>query len=258
MACWGLGGARLRCDVVSGPLATVAHIRIYATKTLGVPSAASIRSGVIQFSSSAGHETVNSSLSSRRRGAEGWPTGGAVLLPAPPIGQPSDRSIGAQSRFRSEKAAGAAADPSRDASSFLCSPMRREATRQCSARHSRRRLRWARVGRSGGTLFARHLPAPRRQPRAAADGGAVGAAAAAPPVGGALVVAWAALRRRSARPGSGGSLRRHGFERGCRASSGAGWLRAGLRSQLFWARRLFGALHVSCPVGVRWVTAPRL
>ena len=159
-------------------------------------------------------------LSSRRRGAEGWPTGGAVLLPAPPIGQPSDRSIGAQSRFRSEKAAGAAADPSRDASSFLCSPMRREATRQCSARHSRRRLRWARVGRSGGTLFARHLPTSRRQPRAAADGGAVGAAAAAPPVGGALVVAWAALRRRSARPGSGGSLRRHGFERGCLASSG--------------------------------------
>ena len=210
MACWGLGGARLRCDVVSGTLATVAHIRIYATKTLGVPSAASIRSGVIQFSSSAGHETVNSSLSSRRRGAEGWPTGGAVLLPAPPIGQPSDRSIGAQSRFRSEKAAGAAADPSRDASSFLCSPMRREATRQCSARHSRRRLRWARVGRSGGTLFARHLPAPRRQPRAAADRGAVGAAAAAPPVGGALVVAWAALRRRSARPGSGGSRLRGG------------------------------------------------
>ena len=107
------------------------------TKTLGVPSAASIRSGVIQFSSSAGHETVNSSLSSRRRGAEGWPTGGAVLLQAPPIGQPSDRSIGAQSRFRSEKAAGAAADPSRDASSFLCSPMRREATRRCSARHAR-------------------------------------------------------------------------------------------------------------------------
>ena len=69
--------------------------------------------------------------------------------------------------------------------------------------------------------------------RAAADGGAVGAAAAAPPVGGALVVAWAALRRRSASPGSGGNLRRHGFERGCRASSGAGWLRAGLRSQLF-------------------------
>ena len=53
--------------------------------------------------------------------------------------------------------------------------------------------------------------------RAAADGGAVGAAAAAPPVGGALVVAWAALRRRSGRPGSGGSLRRHGFERGCLA-----------------------------------------
>ena len=78
------------------------------------------------------------------------------------------------------------------------------------------------VGRSGGTLFARHLPASRRQPRAAADGGAVGAAAAAPPVGEALVVAWAALRRRSARPGSGGSLRRHGFERGCLASSGAG------------------------------------
>ena len=172
-------------------------------------------------------------LSSRRRGAEGWPTGGAVFLPAPPIGQPSDRSIGAQSRFRSEKAAGAAADPSRDASSFLCSPMRREATRRCSARHARRRLRWVLVGRSGGTLFARHLPASRRQPRAAADGGAVGAAAAAPPVGEALVVAWAALRRRSARPGSGGSLRRHGFERGCRASSGAGWLRAGLRSQLF-------------------------
>ena len=43
--------------------------------------------------------------------------------------------------------------------------------------------------------------------RATADGGAVGAAAAAPPVGGALVVAWAALRRRSGRPGSGGSLR---------------------------------------------------
>ena len=48
--------------------------------------------------------------------------------------------------------------------------------------------------------------------RAAADGGAVGAAAAAPPVGGALVVAWAALRRRSGRPGSGGSLPPHHFE----------------------------------------------
>ena len=152
--------------------------------------------------------------------AAGLRGGGDV--PAPPIGKPSDRSIGAQSRFRSEKAAGAAADPSRDASSFLCSPMRREATRGCSARRGRRRLRRARVGRSGGTLFARHLPASRRQPRAAADGGAVGATAAAPPVGEALVVAWAALRRRSARPGSGGSLRRHGFERGCLASNGAG------------------------------------
>ena len=40
--------------------------------------------------------------------------------------------------------------------------------------------------------------------RATADGGAVGAAAAAPPVGGALMVAWAALRRRSGRPGTGG------------------------------------------------------
>ncbi|EOD16254.1 hypothetical protein EMIHUDRAFT_373329 [Emiliania huxleyi CCMP1516] len=66
--------------------------------------------------------------------------------------------------FRSENAAGAAADPSGDASSFLCSPMRREATRGCSARHGRRRFRRARVSRSGGTLCARHLPAPRRQP----------------------------------------------------------------------------------------------
>ena len=114
--------------------------------------------------------------------------------------------------FRSENAAGAAADPSGDASSFLCSPMRREATRGCSARNARRRVRRARVGRSGGTLFARHLPASRRQPRAAADGGAVGATAAAPPVGEALVVAWAALRRRSGRPGSGGSLPPHHFE----------------------------------------------
>ena len=57
--------------------------------------------------------------------------------------------------------------------------------------------------------------------RATAAGGAVGAAAAAPPVGGELGVAWAALRRRSGRPGSGGSLRRHGFKRGS-------WLRAGL------------------------------
>ena len=48
--------------------------------------------------------------------------------------------------------------------------------------------------------------------RATADGGAVSAAAAAPPVGGALVVAWAALRRRSGRPGSGGSLPPHHFE----------------------------------------------
>ena len=114
------------------------------TKTLGVPSAASIRSDVTvpgapgplaaQLRVAAERRPR---LSSRRRGAEGWPTGGAVFLPAPPIGQPSDRSIGAQSRFRSEKAAGAAADPSRDASSFLCSPMRREATRRCSARHAR-------------------------------------------------------------------------------------------------------------------------
>ncbi|EOD11274.1 hypothetical protein EMIHUDRAFT_374318 [Emiliania huxleyi CCMP1516] len=65
--------------------------------------------------------------------------------------------------FRSENAAGAAADPSGDASSFLCSPTCREATRGCSARHARRRLRRARVGRSGGTLCAR-LPAPRRPP----------------------------------------------------------------------------------------------
>ena len=57
--------------------------------------------------------------------------------------------------------------------------------------------------------------------RAAADGGAVGAAAAAPPVGGALVVAWAALRRRSARPGSGGSLRRPRFERAPPLPAGA-------------------------------------
>ena len=77
------------------------------------------------------------------------------------------------------------------------------------------------VGRSGGTLFARHLPASRRQPRAAADGGAVGATAAAPPVGEALVVAWAALRRRSARPGSGGSLRRPRFERAPPLRAGA-------------------------------------
>ena len=138
------------------------------TKTLGVPSAASIRSDVTVPGALAAQLRVAAErrprLSSRRRGAEGWPTGGAVLLQAPPIGQPSDRSIGAQSRFRSEKAAGAAADPSRDASSFLCSPMRREATRGCSARRGRRRLRRARVGRSGGTLCARHLPAPRRQP----------------------------------------------------------------------------------------------
>ena len=111
------------------------------TKTLGVPSAASIRSDVTVPGALATQLRVAAErrprLSSRRRGAEGWPTGGAVFLPAPPIGQPSDRSIGAQSRFRSEKAAGAAADPSRDASSFLCSPMRREATRRCSARHAR-------------------------------------------------------------------------------------------------------------------------
>ena len=111
------------------------------TKTLGVPSAASIRSDVTVPGALAAQLRVAAErrprLSSRRRGAEGWPTGGAVFLPAPPIGQPSDRSIGAQSRFRSEKAAGAAADPSRDASSFLCSPMRREATRRCSARHAR-------------------------------------------------------------------------------------------------------------------------
>ena len=61
--------------------------------------------------------------------------------------------------FRSENAAGAAADPSGDASSFLCSPMRREATRGCSARRGRRRLRRARVGRSGGTLPLRAAPA---------------------------------------------------------------------------------------------------
>ena len=109
---------------------------------MGVPSPASIRSGVtvpgaLVARSLEWQQRRRPRLSSRRRGAEGWPTGGAVLLQAPPIGQPSDRSIGAQSRFRSEKAAGAAADPSRDASSFLCSPMRREATRRCSARHAR-------------------------------------------------------------------------------------------------------------------------
>ena len=53
---------------------------------------------------------------------------------------------------------------------------------------------------------------PDNSRRATADGGAVGAAAAALPVGGALVVAWAALRRRSGRPGSGGSLPPHHFE----------------------------------------------
>ena len=56
------------------------------------------------------------------------------------------------------------------------------------------------------------LPAPDDSRRATADGRAVGAAAATPPVGGALVVAWAALRRRSGRPGSGGSLPPHHFE----------------------------------------------
>ena len=109
--------------------------------------------------------------------------------------------------FRSENAAGAAADPSGDASSFLCSPMRREATRGCSARHGRR----SSAGRASAGPVAPSARGTCRRPddsrRATADGGAVGAAAAAPPVGGALVVAWAALRRRSGRPGSGGSLR---------------------------------------------------
>ena len=92
--------------------------------------------------------------------------GGDVPAPARPHPSASpqiDRSA-LKVGFRCENAAGAADDPSGDASSFLCSPMRREATRGCSARHGRRRLRRARVGRSGGTLCARHLPAPRRQP----------------------------------------------------------------------------------------------
>ena len=129
--------------------------------------------------------------------------------------------------FRSENAAGAAADPSGDASSFLCSPMRREATRGCSARRGRRRLRRARVGRSGGTLCARHLPAPRRQPsrhrswrggrrrcrRAAGGRGTGGGLGGPPPPLGAPGQRWQPA------PAC--------FERGCLASSAAGGGRSG-------------------------------
>ena len=114
--------------------------------------------------------------------------------------------------FRSENAAGAAADPSGDASSFLCSPMRREATRGARPAVDDE----GSAGRASAGPVARSARGTCRRPddsrRAAADGGAVGAAAAAPPVGGALVVAWAALRRRWGRPGSGGSLPPHHFE----------------------------------------------
>ena len=63
---------------------------------MGVPSPASIRSGVtvpgaLVARSLEWQQRRRPRLSSRRRGAEGWPTGGAVLLQAPPIGQPSDR-----------------------------------------------------------------------------------------------------------------------------------------------------------------------
>ena len=59
-------------------------------------------------------------------------------------------------------------------------------------------------------------------------------------------MAWAALRRRSGRPGSGGSLRRHGFERGCLASSGGPPPRAILFSTLQNSRELFCLLTSAC------------
>ena len=101
--------------------------------------------------------------------------------------------------FGSENAAGAAADPSGDASSFLCSPMRREATRGCSARHGRR----SSAGRASAGPVAPSARGTCRRPddsrRATADGGAVGAAAA---------------RRAAGGRGTGGGL--PGFERGWR------------------------------------------
>ena len=153
--------------------------------------------------------------------AAGLRGGGDV--PAPPIGQPSDRSIGAQSRLqirercwrrrrsqRRRQQLPLLSNAPRSDAGVLGPPMDDEGS----------------AGRASAGPVAPSARGTCRRPddsrRATADGGAVGAAAAAPPVGGALVVAWAALRRRSARPGSGGSLRRHGFERGCLASSGAG------------------------------------
>ena len=148
--------------------------------------------------------------------------------------RPALRSIDQRSKSASDPRTLLAPPPIPAATPAASSALQRAEKRRGGARpamHDEGSAGRASAGPVAPSAHGCRRPADRR--RAAADGGAVSAAAAAPPVGGALVVAWAALRRRSGRPRSGGSLRRHGFERG------AAWLastfarRAGLAGALF-------------------------
>ena len=137
--------------------------------------------------------------------AAGLRGGGDVA--APPIGQPSERSQ--RSKSASDPRTLLAPPPIPAATPAASSALQRAEKRRGGARPAVDDEGSA--GRASDGPVAPSARGTCRRPddsrRATADGGAVGAAAAAPPVGGALVVAWAALRRRSGRPGSGGSLR---------------------------------------------------
>ena len=141
--------------------------------------------------------------------AAGLRGGGDVA--APPIGQPSERSQ--RSKAASDPRTLLAPPPIPAATPAASSALQRAEKRRGGTRpamHDEGSAGRASAGPVAPSAHDCRRPDDRR--RAAADGGAVGAAAAAPPVGGALVVAWAALRRRSGRPGSGGSLPPHHFE----------------------------------------------
>ena len=132
--------------------------------------------------------------------AAGLRGGGDVA--APPIGQPSDRSISAQSRLQIRERCWRRRRSQRRRQQLPLLSQRAEKRRR-PAMHDEGSAGRASAGPVAPSAHDCRRPDERR--RATADGGAVSAAAAAPPVGGALVVAWAALRRRSAdgTPGQG-------------------------------------------------------
>ena len=122
--------------------------------------------------------------------------------------RPALRSIDQRSKSASDPRTLLAPPPIPAATPAASSALQRAEKRRGGARpamHDEGSAGRASAGPVAPSAHGCRRPDDRR--RAAADGGAVSAAAAAPPVGGALVVAWAALRRRSGRPGSGGSLR---------------------------------------------------